>query len=137
MSDAVSSAVPNSSLQQCYSDGGVVTLGGVDPAYYTGKLTCVPVNERDKGLWLIKMERVSIGNGENDSPFCPGSCETSIDSGCSYLIGPPDEVTLKIRRHLCTKYHQLGECRNISHCQYCKNVTVDVPQAVRLSLFQF
>ena len=76
------------------SDGGVVTLGGVDPAHYTGKLTCVPVNEHNDGLWLIKMERVTIGNDENNSPFCRGGCETSIDSGCSYLIGPPDEVVL-------------------------------------------
>ena len=75
------------------SDGEVLTLGGSDPAHYTGNFSCAPINTTN-GLWLVKMEGVRIGN-ETNSPFCHNGCEASVDSGCSYvMIGPPGEVEL-------------------------------------------
>ena len=75
--------------------GSVVTLGGVDPAHYTGKLTCTSINEHKEGIWKVKMEGMSIEYDDCDSgPFCHGGCEASIDSGCSYLVSPPDQVEL-------------------------------------------
>ena len=75
------------------SNGEVLTLGGADPAHYTGNFSCVPINTTN-GLWLVKMEGVSIGN-ETKSPFCHNGCEASVDTGCSYImIGPSGEVEL-------------------------------------------
>ena len=75
------------------SNGGVLTLGGADPAHYTGNFSCVPVNSTN-GLWLVNVEGVSIGN-ETNSPFSRNSFEASVDTGCFYvIIGPLGEVEL-------------------------------------------
>ena len=76
------------------ADKQELTIGGADPAHYTGNFSCVPVTKNKIGLWLVKMDGVSIGN-ETDGQFCRNGCEVSVDSGCSYvIIGPPNEVEL-------------------------------------------
>ena len=75
--------------------GSVVTLGGVDSAHYTGKLSCTSINEHKEGIWIVKMRGMHIENDDYDSgPFCHGGCEASVDSGCSYLVASPDQVEL-------------------------------------------
>nr|XP_040140186.1 pepsin F-like isoform X2 [Ictidomys tridecemlineatus] len=67
--------------------GSVLMLGGVDPSYYSGQLTWVPVSK--PSYWQIAMDSISI-NGKVIA--CDGGCQGIIDTGTSLLSGPPDHV---------------------------------------------
>uniref|UniRef100_A0A8C9QB49 Peptidase A1 domain-containing protein n=1 Tax=Spermophilus dauricus TaxID=99837 RepID=A0A8C9QB49_SPEDA len=67
--------------------GSVLMLGGVDPSYYSGQLTWVPVSK--PSYWQIAMDSISI-NGKVMA--CDGGCQGIIDTGTSLLSGPPDHV---------------------------------------------
>uniref|UniRef100_A0A8C5YMC7 Pepsin F-like n=1 Tax=Marmota marmota marmota TaxID=9994 RepID=A0A8C5YMC7_MARMA len=67
--------------------GSVLMLGGVDPSYYSGQLTWVPVSK--PSYWQIAMDSISI-NGKVIA--CDGGCQGIIDTGTSLLSGPADHV---------------------------------------------
>ncbi|KAM5186160.1 pepsin F-like [Callospermophilus lateralis] len=67
--------------------GSVLMLGGVDPSYYSGQLTWVPVSK--PSYWQIAMDSIAV-NGKVIA--CDGGCQGIIDTGTSLLSGPPDHV---------------------------------------------
>ncbi|XP_077900989.1 pepsin F-like [Ictidomys tridecemlineatus] len=74
-------------LSRSEEKGSVLMLGGVDPSYYSGQLTWVPVSK--PSYWQIAMDSISI-NGKVIA--CDGGCQGIIDTGTSLLSGPPDHV---------------------------------------------
>ena len=84
------------------NNGGLLTLGGDNPAHYTGEFTCTPVTK--EGFWQIKIDGIGAS-------FCRDGCQAIVDTGTSLLGGPPDEVRLLLK--------QLGAFRfmgNVSGC---------------------
>lgn len=65
--------------------GGVLTLGGFDPAHINGPLTWVPLTK--DGYWQFAMDSLSV----NGKEFCK-SCSAICDTGTSLLAGPTAEV---------------------------------------------
>ena len=70
------------------NNGGLLTLGGDNPAHYTGEFTCTPVTK--EGYWQIKIDGINV-DGKSTSP-CRHGCQGIVDTGTSLIAGPPDEV---------------------------------------------
>jgi hypothetical protein len=67
-------------------DKGELTLGGTDPAHYTGDITWVDLSSPT--YWEITMSGMKMG----DTVYVDGSAKAIVDSGTSILTGPPSEV---------------------------------------------
>lgn len=67
-------------------DGGELTLGGMDPAHYTGNFTWAPVTL--SAYWEFKVDGMMFG----DRPLCAGGCNAIADTGTSLMTGPTREV---------------------------------------------
>lgn len=68
-------------------NGGMLFLGGVDPAYYTGVMSDIPVTSDDE--WRITADKISFGTYPNLQ--CGGSkCQVLVDTGTSLLKAPND-----------------------------------------------
>jgi len=74
------------------NEDGQLVLGGVDPAYYRGNFSFVPVISA--GYWEIAMDEIKIGSASSESWFMKLSKSQSaiVDSGTSALVGPANEV---------------------------------------------
>uniref|UniRef100_A0A1I8PHJ0 Peptidase A1 domain-containing protein n=1 Tax=Stomoxys calcitrans TaxID=35570 RepID=A0A1I8PHJ0_STOCA len=77
-------------------DGGVMVLGGNDPAHYTGDFTYVPVSQN--GYWQFEMASANV-NGVN---LCD-NCQAIADTGTS-LIGVPTDVYETIQEAIGATY---------------------------------
>ncbi|XP_062396467.1 pepsin A-like [Sardina pilchardus] len=64
-----------------------VLFGEIDPQYYTGSLSWVPLTSET--YWQIKMDSVTI-NG--DVVACAGGCQAIVDTGTSLVIGPYNDI---------------------------------------------
>lgn len=72
-----------------------LTLGGTNPAHYTGDFT--KLNVTKKGYWEFAMDDVMIGGASQG--YCPGGCKAIADSGTSLLAAPAaiaKEINTKI-----------------------------------------
>lgn len=65
------------------NNGGTLTLGGDDPAHYSGTFKCAPLTKPE--FWQIQIARVKVKNKE---VVCRDSCSAIVDTGTS-LIGAP------------------------------------------------
>ncbi|XP_065289480.1 lysosomal aspartic protease-like [Dermacentor albipictus] len=68
------------------ADGGEVYFGGIDADHYSGELFYVPVFK--KGYWQVSADSITIG----DTDLCDGGCQVMVDTGCSTITGPTDDV---------------------------------------------
>lgn len=69
------------------TDKGELTLGGTDPAHYTGDITWVPL--RAATYWEISMADLQVSG---KSFVSGGSAKAIVDSGTSIMTGPTEEV---------------------------------------------
>ena len=78
-------------LSQSPSDtnGGEMTLGGVDTTRYTGALTTVPL--ASETYWLISVGGFSLGNQYLDWGT-PGKQYAIVDTGTSLIAGPSAQM---------------------------------------------
>lgn len=67
------------------SQGGEMTLCGIDQNHYTGTIAWEPVTRQD--YWRINMDSLSIG-----SNVYGGNVSAIVDTGTSLLAGPSDAV---------------------------------------------
>jgi len=66
-------------------DNSELTLGGTDPAHYTGDISYVPLS--NEAYWMFKMDKFVIGDStESDVTVI-------ADTGTSLLAGPKDFIT--------------------------------------------
>lgn len=68
------------------SEGGELTIGGMDPEHYTGNITWAPVSL--KAYWEFKVDAMLFG----DQALCQGGCNAIADTGTSLMTGPTAEV---------------------------------------------
>jgi len=66
-------------------DGGVLMLGGLDPAYYTGPVHYVPVIR--KAYWQFDLGGIAVGGSR-----IVAKTTAIADTGTSLLIGPKTEL---------------------------------------------
>ncbi|EFN72561.1 Lysosomal aspartic protease, partial [Camponotus floridanus] len=67
-------------------NGGVLILGGSDPAFYEGNLTYIPVTR--KGYWQFTIDEIKI----DYINLCIESCQAIADTGTPWIIGPISEI---------------------------------------------
>ena len=84
------------------NSGGLLTLGGDNPAHYTGEFTCTPVTK--EGYWQIKIDRIGI---DSSTSLCRDGCQGIVDTGTSLIAGPPDEVEPLLKQLGAVKFPDL------------------------------
>eukprot|EP00296_Roombia_truncata_P007874 JP446331.1.p1 GENE.JP446331.1~~JP446331.1.p1 ORF type:complete len:384 (+),score=199.32 JP446331.1:62-1153(+) len=67
--------------------GGELMFGGVDPDYYTGDFTYVPLTATT--YWQFAMDGITVGK---ETLGCAGGCQAIADTGTSLLAGPKADV---------------------------------------------
>nr|XP_055197093.1 chymosin-like [Nyctereutes procyonoides] len=67
--------------------GSMLTLGAIDPTYYTGALHWVPVTVEE--YWQFTVDSVTV-NGVVVA--CDGGCQAILDTGTSMLVGPNSDI---------------------------------------------
>ncbi|XP_027957963.1 chymosin-like [Eumetopias jubatus] len=92
--------------------GSMLTLGAIDPSYYTGSLHWVPVTVQE--YWQFSVDRVTV-NGVVVA--CDGGCQAILDTGTSMLVGPSSDI-VNIQTAIGATQDQYGEfdinCRSLS-----------------------
>ncbi|GFN84842.1 cathepsin d [Plakobranchus ocellatus] len=78
------------------SDGptSVLTLGGLNPEYYTGDFTYVDLTASDR--WQFEIERLQLSNG--DVLMSESGRQAVVDSSTSLIVGPMEEVAILNRK---------------------------------------
>ncbi|VDP88581.1 unnamed protein product, partial [Echinostoma caproni] len=66
--------------------GGELLLGGIDPKYYTGEITYVPVTH--EAYWQFKVDKMEFPGVS----ICADGCQAIADTGTSLIAGPKKEV---------------------------------------------
>ncbi|CAB1335910.1 unnamed protein product [Coregonus sp. 'balchen'] len=69
------------------AEGSVVSFGVIEPTYYTGQITWIPLSLVT--YWQITMDSVTI-NG--NTVACNGGCQAIIDTGTSMIVGPTNDI---------------------------------------------
>jgi phytepsin len=89
-------------------NGGELTIGGTNPAHFTGDFLTLPVNA--KGYREFAMDDVKVGGASGGR--CTGGCKAIADSGTSLLAAPS-----KIAAEINTKIGASGviqeECKEL------------------------
>ncbi|XP_047582776.1 chymosin-like [Lutra lutra] len=93
--------------------GSMLTLGAIDPSYYTGSLHWVPVTVQE--YWQFTVDRVTV-NGVVVA--CDGGCQAILDTGTSMLVGPSSDI-LNIQTAIGATQDQYGvfdiNCGNLNN----------------------
>ncbi|XP_052337476.1 pepsin A-like isoform X1 [Oncorhynchus keta] len=74
-------------LSRNSAEGSVLSFGVIEPSYYTGQITWIPLSVMT--FWQITMDSVTI-NG--NTVACNGGCQAIIDTGTSMIVGPTDDI---------------------------------------------
>ncbi|KAL5625125.1 hypothetical protein BROUX41_005185 [Berkeleyomyces rouxiae] len=69
-------------------NNGELTLGGINSARYTGDITYTSLASKTNGDWSIPLDGVSFDGSDAGISGRTGY----IDTGTSYIFGPPDDV---------------------------------------------
>ncbi|NIG60327.1 chymosin-like [Pontoporia blainvillei] len=81
----------------------MLTLGAIDPSYYTGSLHWVPVTLQK--YWQFTVDSVTIGGVV---VACDGGCQAILDTGTSLLVGPSSDI-LNIQMAIGATQNRYGE----------------------------
>ncbi|XP_036894771.1 chymosin-like [Sturnira hondurensis] len=84
------------------SEGSMLTLGAIDPSYYTGSLHWVPITVQK--YWQFTVDSITV----NGVPVaCYRGCQAILDTGTSLLVGPSSNI-LSIQKAIGATPSQLG-----------------------------
>ncbi|XP_058158934.1 LOW QUALITY PROTEIN: chymosin-like [Dasypus novemcinctus] len=67
--------------------GSMLTLGAIDPSYYSGSLHWVPVTVQE--YWQFTVDSVTV---DDVVVACDGGCQAILDTGTSMLAGPSSDI---------------------------------------------
>uniref|UniRef100_A0A8C9CFQ7 Peptidase A1 domain-containing protein n=1 Tax=Phocoena sinus TaxID=42100 RepID=A0A8C9CFQ7_PHOSS len=81
----------------------MLTLGAIDPSYYTGSLHWIPVTLQK--YWQFTVDSVTIGGVV---VACDGGCQAILDTGTSMLVGPSSDI-LNIQMAIGATQNRYGE----------------------------
>ncbi|KAK1328915.1 hypothetical protein QTO34_011085 [Cnephaeus nilssonii] len=82
--------------------GSMLTLGAIDPSYYTGSLHWVPITVQE--YWQFTVDSVTV---DGVVVACDGGCQAILDTGTSMLVGPSSDI-LSIQRAIGATKDQFG-----------------------------
>ncbi|EPQ03835.1 Chymosin [Myotis brandtii] len=82
--------------------GSMLTLGAIDPSYYTGSLHWVPITVQE--YWQFTVDRVTV---DGVVVACDGGCQAILDTGTSMLVGPSSDI-LSIQKAIGATEDQYG-----------------------------
>ncbi|XP_036308597.1 chymosin-like [Pipistrellus kuhlii] len=82
--------------------GSMLTLGAIDPSYYTGSLHWVPVTVQE--YWQFTVDSVTV---DGVVVACKGGCQAILDTGTSMLVGPTSDI-LSIQKAVGATQDQYG-----------------------------
>lgn len=103
------------------TNGGEMTLGGMDTTKYTGDITWIPLS--NETYYEFDMSSMSIG-GTN---FCQSPpCKAIADTGTSLMAGPPDQIKAinkALGATILPNGEAIVECKNIPTMP---NVTIEI-----------
>jgi cathepsin D len=77
------------------SPGGELTIGGTNPARYTGDFQYAPLTSET--YWQFNMSDVQLG-GDSLGWCSNGPCQTICDSGTSLIAGPKEQINALNRK---------------------------------------
>lgn len=72
------------------TDGGEMTLGGMDSSHYTGDITWVPLTHDT--YFEFGMSSISVDGINFCKPTTGNACAAIADTGTSLMAGPPDAI---------------------------------------------
>lgn len=118
--------------------GGVFTVGGADPKYYTGDFQWTPFTGDGTSLYTVNLNDIHVGAKSIGVPPIiynnPAYDGTVIDSGTNVLLLPSVAFTaLKTTfRSMCTTQNLYGTCgRNASHTIFDNGLCFPMTEAQR------
>ncbi|XP_054567950.1 chymosin-like [Eptesicus fuscus] len=82
--------------------GSMLTLGAIDPSYYTGSLHWVPITVQE--YWQFTVDSVTV---DGVVVACDGGCQAILDTGTSMLVGPSSDI-LSIQKAIGATKDQFG-----------------------------
>ncbi|XP_054420660.1 chymosin-like [Pteronotus mesoamericanus] len=82
--------------------GSMLTLGAIDPSYYTGSLHWVPITVQE--YWQFTVDSVTV---DGVVVACHGGCQAILDTGTSMLVGPSSDI-LHIQKAIGATQDQFG-----------------------------
>ncbi|XP_045672706.1 chymosin-like [Phyllostomus hastatus] len=82
--------------------GSMLTLGAIDPSYYTGSLHWVPITVQE--YWQFTVDSVTV---DGVVVACDGGCQAILDTGTSLLVGPSSGI-LNIQKAIGATESQFG-----------------------------
>ncbi|XP_028359014.1 chymosin-like [Phyllostomus discolor] len=82
--------------------GSMLTLGAIDPSYYTGSLHWVPITVQE--YWQFTVDSVTV---DGVVVACDGGCQAILDTGTSMLVGPSSDI-LNIQKAIGATENQFG-----------------------------
>ncbi|ELK30776.1 Chymosin [Myotis davidii] len=88
--------------QDLNGPGSMLTLGAIDPSYYTGSLHWVPITVQE--YWQFTVDRVTV---DGVVVACDGGCQAILDTGTSMLVGPSSDI-LSIQKAIGATEDQYG-----------------------------
>ncbi|CAK6439211.1 unnamed protein product [Pipistrellus nathusii] len=90
--------------------GSMLTLGAIDPSYYTGSLHWVPITVQE--YWQFTVDSVTV---DGVVVACNGGCQAILDTGTSMLVGPSSDI-LSIQNAVGATQDQYGmiNCGSLS-----------------------
>ncbi|XP_006899361.1 PREDICTED: chymosin-like [Elephantulus edwardii] len=83
--------------------GSMLTLGAIDPSYYTGSLHWVPVTVQE--YWQFTVDSITV---DGVVVACYGGCQAILDTGTSLLAGPASDI-LNIQKVIGATQGQYGQ----------------------------
>ncbi|XP_002751243.1 chymosin [Callithrix jacchus] len=83
--------------------GSMLTLGAIDPSYYTGSLHWIPVTVQE--YWQFTVDSVTV---DGVVVACDGGCQAILDTGTSMLVGPGSDI-FNIQQAIGATEGQYGE----------------------------
>ncbi|XP_016078809.1 PREDICTED: chymosin-like [Miniopterus natalensis] len=92
--------------------GSMLTLGAIDPSYYTGSLHWVPITVQE--YWQFTVDSVTV---DGVVVACEGGCQAILDTGTSMLVGPSSDI-FSIQKAIGATKDQFGmfdiNCQSLS-----------------------